>query len=162
LGDVTTPTETPHIPLARLFAVAYRQLIDRLHEELRTRGWTDVRPSFGFVLLAVRDDAVTATALATLLGTTKQATSKLLDSLETAGYVQRADADDCRQRPVELTTRGRRLLATVEDIYTELENEWAAIVGDKEITRMRSALTTVLTRDTGGRLPPIQPTNDRP
>jgi DNA-binding MarR family transcriptional regulator len=147
--------------LARLFAVAYRSLIDRLHEELRTRGWTDVRPSFGFVLLAVREEAVTATALATLLGTTKQATSKLLDAMDTAGYVQRAGTEDGRQRPVELTTRGRELLATVEDIYVELETEWAATVGDGEITRIRNALTTVLTRDTGGRLPPIRPTADR-
>jgi DNA-binding MarR family transcriptional regulator len=147
--------------LARLLAVAYRSLIDRLHQELRARGWTDVRPSFGFVLLAVRDEAVTATALATLLGTTKQATSKLLEAIEAAGYVRRRSADDGRQRPVELTARGRRLLATVERIYDELEHDWSAIVGDDEINRMRSALTTLLTRDTGGRLPPIQPTDDR-
>ena len=38
-------------PLARLFAIAYRLLIDGLHERLRARGWTDVRPAFGFVLL---------------------------------------------------------------------------------------------------------------
>jgi DNA-binding MarR family transcriptional regulator len=158
---VTTPTGTPYIPLARLFVVAYRELIDRLHEKLRTRGWTDVRPSFGFVLLAVRNEPITATALAALLGTTKQATSKLLDAMDTAGYVQRADADDGRQRPVELTTRGRELLATVEHIYVELEKEWAATVGDDEITRMRNALTTVLTQNTGGRLPPIRPTADR-
>ena len=101
---MTTPRGTAGIPLARLFAVAYRSLIDRLHEELRTRGWTDVRPSFGFVLLAVREEAITATALATLLGTTKQATSKLLDAMDTAGYVQRTGADDGRQRPVELTS----------------------------------------------------------
>jgi DNA-binding MarR family transcriptional regulator len=158
---VTTHTATTPIPLARLFAVAYRTLIDRLHEELRSRGWTDVRPSFGFVLLAVRDEAVTATALATLLGTTKQATSRLLDAMETAGYVHRTGADDGRQRPVELTARGRKLLATVERIYLKLEKQWAATIGDDEITQMRSTLTTVLTRDTDGRLPPIRPTDDR-
>ena len=161
MGDVTTLPDTAPIPLARLFAVAYRSLIDRLHSELRNNGWTDVRPSFGFVLLAVRDEPTTATALATLLGTTKQATSKLLDAMDAAGYVQRAGAEDGRQRPVELTARGRELLATVEDTYVELENEWAATIGDHELTRMRKALTTVLTRDTGGRPPPIRPTGDR-
>jgi hypothetical protein len=42
-------------PLARLFAIAYRLLIDSLHERLQARGWTDVRPAYGFVLLAARD-----------------------------------------------------------------------------------------------------------
>jgi DNA-binding MarR family transcriptional regulator len=145
-----------------LFALAYRSLIERLHEELRARGWTDVRPSFGFVLLAVRDEAMTATALATLFGTTKQATAKLLEAMDTAGYVQRAAAEDGRQRPVELTARGRHLLATVDDIYVELEQEWAATIGNSEVTRMRNALTTVLTHHAGGRLPPVRPTADRP
>ena len=52
------------IPLARLFAMAYRDLIDGLHERLRARGWHDVRPAFGFVLLAARDESTTVTAIA--------------------------------------------------------------------------------------------------
>ena len=87
--DATTLPDTAPIPLARLFAVAYRSLIDRLHFELRNSGWTDVRPSFGFVLLAVRDEPTTATALATLLGTTKQATSKLPDAVDLRGPLPR-------------------------------------------------------------------------
>ncbi|HEX7277845.1 MAG TPA: MarR family transcriptional regulator, partial [Acidimicrobiales bacterium] len=97
-------------PLARLFAVAYRSLIDGLHHELRARGWTDVRPAFGYVLLAARDGPTTSTALAALLGTSKQATSKLLDAVESAGYVRRRPGvGDGRQRPVELTRRGLEL-----------------------------------------------------
>ena len=42
-------------PLARLFAIAYRLLIDGLHDRLQAQGWTDVRPAYGFVLLAARD-----------------------------------------------------------------------------------------------------------
>ena len=51
---------TPDPYLARLFAMAYRQLIDGLHERLRDQGWTDVRPAFGFVLLAARAGPITA------------------------------------------------------------------------------------------------------
>ena len=47
------------VPLARLLAMAYRQLIDRLHERLAAEGYTDVRPTFGYVLLAVRDGPTT-------------------------------------------------------------------------------------------------------
>ena len=44
-------------PLARLFAIAYRSLVDGLHEELRARGWDDVRPAYGFALLAAAQGA---------------------------------------------------------------------------------------------------------
>jgi hypothetical protein len=59
---------TSPVPLARLFAMAYRDLIDGLHERLRQRGWHDVRPAYGFVLLAARDGPTSATALAGLMG----------------------------------------------------------------------------------------------
>jgi len=39
------------LPLARLLAIAYRQLITDLNLELGRRGWTDVRPAYGFALL---------------------------------------------------------------------------------------------------------------
>jgi DNA-binding MarR family transcriptional regulator len=153
----TQPGDGP--PLARLFAIAYRSLIDGLHEGLRARGWDDVRPAFGFVLLAARTTPVTATELAVLTGTTKQAASKLVEAMEAAGYVRRATgAADARQRPVELTERGDRLLATVEDIYRELEAGWAAVVGERALARLRRDLVTVLTETHGGELPPVRPT----
>ena len=46
---------TPRSPLARLCAMAYRDLVDGLHQRLVERGWNDVRPAFGFALLAARD-----------------------------------------------------------------------------------------------------------
>jgi DNA-binding MarR family transcriptional regulator len=145
-------------PLARLFAIAYRSLVDRLHHELRARGWDDVRPAFGFVLLAARDQPTTATALAALMGTTKQAASKLVDAMEAAGYVAReAGAADARQRPVRLSSRGADLLAAVEEIYRDLERQWADVLGAGAVERMRGDLVTVLSRPGDG-LPPVRPT----
>jgi DNA-binding MarR family transcriptional regulator len=150
------PTTGP--PLARLFAIAYRQLVDALHERLRDRGWADVRPAFGFVLLAARDQPTTSTELAELMGTTKQAASKLVDAMATAGYVRRGrESADGRRRPVALTRRGRRLLAAVEEIYAELEAEWAGVLGGGEVERVRDALVRVLT-GADGVLPPVRPT----
>jgi DNA-binding MarR family transcriptional regulator len=123
-----TSGEAP--PLARLFAIGYRLLIDGLHDRLRARGWTDVRPAFGFVLLAARDQPTSVSELAALTGATKQAASKLVETMVAAGYVQRGvDAQDRRQRPVHLTSRGRELLRSVEQIYAELEQEWANVIG---------------------------------
>ncbi len=150
---------TPGPRLARLFAIGFQSLIAGLHDELRARGWTDVRPAFGFVLLAVRDEPATTTALAALLGTTKQAASKLVDNMEVSGYVRRGVGEtDRRQRPVVLTPRGFELLATVEAIYAELEAEWAMVIGERGVERLRRDLVRVLSGTDGGALPPVRPT----
>jgi MarR family len=74
----------------------------RFHKA-QDRGWTDVRPAFGFVLLAARDQPTSVTELAELMGMTKQAASKLVDAMVSAGYIQRGtDPQDGRQRPVTL------------------------------------------------------------
>ncbi len=151
---MTTAAGDP--PLARLFAIGYRLLIDGLHDRLQARGWTDVRPAFGFVLLAARDQPTSVSELAVLMGTTKQAASKLVEAMVAAGYVQRGtDARDGRQRPVHLTSRGQDLLHNVEQIYTELEQEWADVIGATHVQRMRRDLVRVLSRS--GELPPVRP-----
>jgi DNA-binding MarR family transcriptional regulator len=139
-----------------LFTIAARALVDQLHDELRQRGWTDVRPSFGFVLLAVRSEPQSTTALAGLLGTSKQAASKLVGELEVAGYVVRTQADDARRKVVRLTPRGAQLLEAVEDIYADLEARWADVIGGPAVERLRRDLTTVLATDDGV-LPPVRP-----
>jgi hypothetical protein len=64
----------------------------------------------------------------------------------------------CITRPVELTTRGRRLLETVEQIDRELETEWAALIGEPAVERIRHDRADVLTRAHDGTLPPVRPT----
>lgn len=147
----------PH--LARLFAMAYRQLIDGLHERLVEAGWTDVRPAFGFVLLAARLRPTTTTELGVLMGTTKQAASKLVATMVDAGYVRHgAGSDDGRQRPVVLTARGGQLLAAVEQIYDDLEAEWARVIGTTAVQRLRRDVSRVLRAANGGELPAVRPT----
>ena len=65
--------ENEPIPLARLLAMSFRTMIDELHARLGQRGWSDVRPAYGFVLLALRDGPTSAKDVAALMGTTKQA-----------------------------------------------------------------------------------------
>jgi len=163
-GIAVGPGATPDgPPLARLFAVAYRQLIDGLHERLRELGWTDVREAFGFVLLAARDRPTSITELSALMGITKQAASKLVDVMADCGYVSRgADPQDGRQRPVALTGRGRELLAAVEQIYAELERGWAEVIGTGPVDSMRADLVRVLSARGGDadgdvRLLPVRP-----
>ncbi|NMN98958.1 MarR family transcriptional regulator [Nocardiaceae bacterium YC2-7] len=155
MGAVTD--ESP--PLARLFAIAFRTLIDGLHERLAARGWHDVKPTFGFVLLAAREAGIQSSEVAALLGISKQAASKIVDAMVEADYVSRSPhPDDQRAKIVTLTVRGAQLLDDVEQIYAELESEWATIVGGAQIEGMRENLVTVLLATHGGRLPQVRAT----
>jgi DNA-binding MarR family transcriptional regulator len=144
--------------MARLLAMAYRLLVDGLHERLAQRGWEGVRPAFGFVLLALAGGPVTVKDLTVALGTTKQAVSQLVDDMVANGYATRdVHPDDARARIVTLTEQGHRLLDAVEDIYRELEAEWAQLVGSNRLTEVRSDLQTVVRAAYGGTLPPVRP-----
>jgi DNA-binding MarR family transcriptional regulator len=134
-----------------------RSLVDSLHDRLRARGWDDVRPAFGFALLAARDSTTTITELATLMGTTKQAASKLASAMTDAGYLAVSASSDGRQRPLRLSTRGSELLADVEDIYRELEASWAEVIGVPSLERLRRSLHTAILATHGGELPPVRP-----
>ena len=91
------------------------------------------------------------------MGTSKQATSKLIDAMVTADLVERAATTNRRRRPVTITRRGSRLLAEVELIYQEIESEWGAILGSAELRTLRTALTTVLVRTNHGQMPRVRP-----
>lgn len=159
-GPEGTPRSESPIPLARLMAMAFRDLIDSLHACLADRGWTGVRPAYGFVLLAARDHGTSGTQIAALLGMTKQAASKLVDAMSDAGLVERrAVNDDARAKRVELTTTGRRFLADVEQIYADLEAGWAETLGGVDrVERLRADLLAVLRASHDGTLPAIRPT----
>ena len=145
------------VPLARLFAMAYRLLVDELHERLADRGWTGVRPAFGFVLLALRDGPASLRDLPDVLGTTKQAVSKLVDAMVAAGYAERVvDPRDARARRIQLSVRGRALLSDVEEIWARLEDGWAQALGDARIEELRGDLETVVRAAHGGTLPAVR------
>jgi len=138
--------------------MAYRQLVVDLHERLVARGWRDVRPHYGYVLLACRDRPTTSGELAELLGVSKQAASKLVDGMVDASLIRRSRSDDdLRAKSVALTARGRRLLTVVEEIYAELEADLVSIVGRPAVAALRSTMVTVLRAAHGGELPPVRP-----
>jgi DNA-binding MarR family transcriptional regulator len=145
------------VPLARLFAMAYRSLVDDLHERLAARGWAGVRPAFGFVLLALRAGPVSLRELPGVLGTSKQAVSKLVEAMVAAGFAERAsDPADSRAKRVQLSARGRALLADVEEIWAELERGWGELLGQDRLDGLRGDLVTVLRAAHGGTLPEVR------
>ena len=158
MGAVKRGLPSP-IPLARLVALAYRQLIDELHVRLEAEGYADVRPAFGYVLLALRKQQTTAVDIALLLGVTKQATSKLIDAMEHGGCVRRQrHGDDARAKTIAISAKGREVLVTVESIYRDLEAEWADVTSKKRVEALRADLRTIVEAAHGGQLPAVRPT----
>ena len=118
-------------------------MIENLHVELRSRGWTDIRPAYGFVLLAAREKTAVSD-LATLMGMTKQAASKLVDGMVESGYLERSTGSpDGRRKEIGSPSvaihagRGRV-------IYRDLEQRWAVVVGEDRVERLRTDLQALL------------------
>src|SRR4051794_38377813 len=100
-----------------------------------------MRPAYGYVLVSA---PARVSDFARVLGVTKQAASQVVDAMVGLGYVAReADPADARARVVVVTGTGRRLLGVVEEVYRELEAEWAAVIGADGVARMRADLGAV-------------------
>lgn len=135
-----------------------RSLVDALHERLDERG-IEVKPVFAFVLLASRERPLTGNDVAGLLGISKQAASKLADSMEAEHYLTRKPhPEDARAKLLHIAPKGRRVLEAAESVYAELESEWAKIIGKARLEALRADLSCVLRAAHGGELPPIRPT----
>jgi len=146
------------MPLARVLAMAFRSIIDELHLRLEERGWGELRPAHGFVLVNVRDRVTTAQDVARLMGMSKQAAAKLVDSMEAMGLVMRSEhPEDRRAFQIAITSRGQEALAVVESIYREIEAEWSQAIGRERVEKMRNDLVEALTTIHGGELPALRP-----
>lgn len=107
-------------------------------DALKDRGVTDVRPSFGAVLVPLfREDGLRLGELAERGGLSKQTVTSLIKRLEDLGYVERrADPDDGRAVRISLTDRGHRMKQAVRESVEEVEARIADLVDpdDFEIT----------------------------
>lgn len=147
----TVPDETPgdppgfELPL-RLF-MAFRGIIDEVHEELARHGHPDVRPMHGFVFQAIGPYGTTAADLGRTLGVSKQAAGKTVANLERLGYVSVGrDAHDARRKLVRLTPRGTDCLARSAHAFDSVRARWSAALGaerlrafDDDLRRMTPA-----------------------
>jgi DNA-binding MarR family transcriptional regulator len=139
-------------------AMGLRSLVDSLHERLERRG-IEVKPVFAFVLLASRERPLTGNDVASLLGISKQAASKLADTMEEEHYLTRKPhPQDARAKLLHIAPKGRRVLEAAESVYAELESEWAKVIGKARLEALRADLSEVLRAAHGGELPPIRPT----
>ncbi|WP_234354488.1 MarR family winged helix-turn-helix transcriptional regulator [Streptomyces sp. NRRL WC-3618] len=133
--------ESPGFELPLRLFLAFRVLIDDLHDELARQGHPDVRPMHGYVFQAIGPDGTTAADLGRRLGVSKQAAGKTIDTLERLGYVERgADPVDARRKIVRLTDRGTDCLARSARIFDRLRADWARTLGEDRLRALEADL----------------------
>jgi DNA-binding MarR family transcriptional regulator len=128
-----------------LLTLGLRAFTDLLHAELGERGFGDLRPAFGVVFRALRDEPLTLTELADRLRVTKQAAAKVVDEMVAKGLVRkRPDRGDGRAKLLELTARGRRATDTAREIGAHINARVVSDAGPRAAAGMWRALEALV------------------
>jgi len=143
-GGSGAPREHGPPPLPWLLRRVNQRYRDAMGAALRGAGMADL-PQPGFwALVALSRGAGDAGDLVAAMGVTKQAVSKLLDTLVAAGFVERrGNAGDRRRTDLVLTGRGRRAVALIDGAVAATEARFAAELGAGPLDRLRATLATL-------------------
>ncbi|MFI7439227.1 MarR family winged helix-turn-helix transcriptional regulator [Nonomuraea indica] len=140
-------SDSPGFELPLLLLLGFRVLIDELHAELARQGHPELRPMHGFVMQAI-GRGTTAVELGRTLGVSKQAAGKTIETLERAGYVERAvDPADTRRKLVRLTPRGLDALRLSAHGFDTLRRRWADELGEERLLALEADLRKVTPPD---------------
>ena len=131
--------------LALLLLGGYRSLVDGAMAELAARGHEDFRPTHEFAMRAIAAGADSASDLGRRTSVSKQAAAKTLAVLLERGWVSReTDPADSRRKRLQVTARGRDVLAEGEAVFEELRARWAEKIGAAELAALEAHLTTLV------------------
>jgi DNA-binding MarR family transcriptional regulator len=135
--------DRPHLGV--LLQRVRRALDEEVGRRITAAGFDSIRPGHGAVFSFLPLDGARPTELARRARMTKQAMGELVRELEHLGYVESArDADDGRARIIRFTDKGRRADEVGVLAIRDIEREWAANVGVKEMNALRSTLVRLL------------------
>lgn len=127
--------------LSAALLAAAGSLVEDIHNGVTARGYTDLRPTHGFVFTRLAPSGATVTEIAEHLGFTRQAASQIVDDLERKGYVERRPhPDDARARLVVLTEQGWRCTAAADSAAAEAVEPWVELLGEKRLLALRDEL----------------------
>lgn len=125
-----------------LLFIPYRAMERRVLEGLRQAGHDDFTTAQARVFARIDATGSRLTDLAEHAQITKQSAQVLVDGLERAGYVRRVpDPTDARARLILITPRGADLIADSARIVAEVEAEWQAHLGARDLRTLRRLLT---------------------
>lgn len=127
-------------------AKASQRWNELLYEEFRRRGFGEVRPSYGSVLLPLfEEDGLRMGELAARARLSKQTMTTLIRLMERARLVTREpDPADGRASLIRLTERAREVAPVAAEVVAELERTIAGRLGERRYQALRSGLQEVM------------------
>ena len=132
--------------LGFLLAKASKRWNELLAERFAERGFAEVRPSYGSVLVPLlEEDELRMGELASRSRVSKQTMTTLVRLVERDGLVARQpDPDDGRATRVHLTDRAKAFRPIAEDTLAELDESVEARLGGAEARALQRALQEVM------------------
>lgn len=132
---------------------AIGQLLVRLTRRFRqdlaapqaAQGYGDIRDPHLQIFGNIRTGGIRLTALAARAQLSLAATSELVNDLAALGYLtRRPDPQDGRAKLIELSDRGRALLADAGDRVADIEARWSDLVGEADFAQMCATMQRLL------------------
>ncbi|MGH2992120.1 MAG: MarR family winged helix-turn-helix transcriptional regulator [Solirubrobacterales bacterium] len=132
--------------LGFLLAKASQRWNERLAEEFARRGFAEVRPSYGSVLVPLlEEDGLRMGELAARSRLSKQTMTTLVRLVERDGLVtRRPDPDDGRAVRVHLTDRAKAFRPVAEQTLAELDRAVEDRLGGSQARALQRALKEVM------------------
>jgi DNA-binding MarR family transcriptional regulator len=144
MGDPALPPVEAAGDVNLLCQLVFTATTERVVKDLADAGFDDLRPSHGYVFQGLLAGDTTITQLAQRLGVSAQAVSKRVAELDAAGYLERRpDGTDGRARSIEITTRGRAMLARIREAQDAVAQEIVEHLGAddaRELDRLLHSL----------------------
>jgi len=135
----------PEESFSDLLAIARLHQTHKLRIELAARGFDDFRRGDGGWVRILAEESRSPGEVAAIIGVSKQAATKMTDSLEQRGYVTRsAHGDDRRRLVLNLTERGYAYERAVVESLAKLDDEIRARVPAVSLEIARSVLEVLI------------------
>jgi DNA-binding MarR family transcriptional regulator len=131
--------------LALLLLAGFEAMVDEVVAGLEERGHPGVSAMHEFALRAIDTGADSASELGRRLSVSKQAAAKTIAVLETLGYVARKpDSNDGRRKRLQVTRRGREMVAIGAALFDDVRDRWAREIGEKQLRAIESHLAILV------------------
>jgi DNA-binding MarR family transcriptional regulator len=116
---------------------------------LAAAGFADLPQRGYWAITALAGGAGDASQLVSHMGVTKQAVSKVVDVLVASGFVDRqTDTVDRRRTALQLTDKGRKAVAVIEQAVQATEQEFATELGAASLEDLTQMLVQLVGKDT--------------
>ncbi len=139
------PERATRANLGFLLAKASQRWNELLYEHFSERGYGEVRPAYGSLLLPLfEEDGLRMGELARRARLAKQTMTTMIRLLEREGLVRReTDPDDGRALRVFLTDRSRSFRPVAEDVLRELDQLMTRSLGARRSRQLAIVLREV-------------------